>query len=253
MRRLALIAALILLAAPQARAADPQPGDACSTANQTMITGGAENSGTRDFLICNVPSFPTWTAETASSAIGWGGVTYGNGQFVAVSGFGTHVMTSLDGVTWTAAQTVPAAGYFGVTYGNGLFVAVAGNGPYVMTSPDGITWTTQTGVAYWLGCRHLRQRPVRRGGSRHRRREPGDDFARRHHLDGQTAAEANIWYSVTYGNGLFVAVAGSGTHRVMTSPDGITWTARTAAAASSWYGVTYGNGLFVAVADTADV
>lgn len=33
----------------------------------------------------------------------------------------------------------------------------------------------------------------------------------------QTAAEANGWRSVTYGNGLFVAVAWDGTHRVMTS------------------------------------
>ena len=36
----------------------------------------------------------------------------------------------------------------------------------------------------------------------------------------------------------------------MTSPDGITWTARTAAEANGWYSVTYGNGLFVAVAYT---
>ncbi|GAB3034168.1 hypothetical protein GCM10027185_40020 [Spirosoma pulveris] len=53
---------------------------------------------------------------------------------------------------------------------------------------------------------------------------------------------------MTYGNGLFVAVAGDGTNRVMTSPDGITWTARTAAENNSWYSVTYGNGQFVAVA-----
>jgi TctA family transporter len=33
----------------------------------------------------------------------------------------------------------------------------------------------------------------------------------------QTAAEANAWTSVTYGNGLFVAVSANGTHRVMTS------------------------------------
>jgi len=63
----------------------------------------------------------------------------------------------------------------------------------------------------------------------------------------RAAAEANSWNGVTYGNGLFVAVAGSGTNRVMTSPDGITWTARAAAEANSWVGVTYGNGLFVAV------
>ena len=61
------------------------------------------------------------------------------------------------------------------------------------------------------------------------------------------ASEANQWRSVTYGNGLFVAVSISGTNRVMTSPDGITWTARSASEANSWYSVTYGNGLFVAV------
>jgi hypothetical protein len=62
------------------------------------------------------------------------------------------------------------------------------------------------------------------------------------------AAQANEWRSVAYGNGLFVAVANTGTNRVMTSPDGIFWTARTAAEANQWYSVTYGNGLFVAVA-----
>jgi hypothetical protein len=65
----------------------------------------------------------------------------------------------------------------------------------------------------------------------------------------RTSAADNQWFSVTYGNGLFVAVAQSGTgNRVMTSPDGITWTARTSAADNQWYSVTYGNGLFVAVA-----
>src|SRR5688572_11845637 len=67
----------------------------------------------------------------------------------------------------------------------------------------------------------------------------------------RTSAADNTWNSVTYGNGLFVAVASSGTgNRVMTSPDGITWTARTSAADNNWTSVTYGNGLFVAVANS---
>ena len=66
----------------------------------------------------------------------------------------------------------------------------------------------------------------------------------------ETAAENNSWNGVTYGNGLFVAVASSGTNRIMTSPDGITWTARTAPEANAWKSITYGNGLFVAVATT---
>jgi hypothetical protein len=65
----------------------------------------------------------------------------------------------------------------------------------------------------------------------------------------RTSAADNIWTSVAYGNGLFVAVANSGSgNRVMTSPDGITWTSRTSAADNAWFGVTYGNGVFVAVA-----
>ena len=64
----------------------------------------------------------------------------------------------------------------------------------------------------------------------------------------RSASHVRTWRQVTYGNGLFVAVASSGTNRVMTSPDGITWTAQSTHEANSWQGVTYGNGLFVAVA-----
>ena len=62
----------------------------------------------------------------------------------------------------------------------------------------------------------------------------------------RNASHSNTWRSVTYGNGLFVAVSSDG--GVMTSPDGINWTARSAAVISAWQSVTYGNGLFVAVA-----
>jgi predicted RecA/RadA family phage recombinase len=64
----------------------------------------------------------------------------------------------------------------------------------------------------------------------------------------RTSASDNSWRSVTYGNGLFVAVSSDGSgDRVMTSPDGINWTSQTSAADKSWQSVTYGNGLFVAV------
>jgi hypothetical protein len=72
----------------------------------------------------------------------------------------------------------------------------------------------------------------------------------------RTSAADNEWYSVTYGNGLFVAVMSTAEeavdsgNRVMTSPDGITWTSQTSAADNSWRSVTYGNGLFVAVSSS---
>ena len=46
----------------------------------------------------------------------------------------------------------------------------------------------------------------------------------------------------------FVAVAEDGTNQVMTSPDGINWTAQAEAVQASWVSVTFGNGLFVSVA-----
>jgi hypothetical protein len=53
--------------------------------------------------------------------------------------------------------------------------------------------------------------------------------------------------------GLFCAVSfdGSG-NRVMTSPDGITWTSRTSAANNQWLSVTWAKelGLFCAVSKT---
>ena len=63
----------------------------------------------------------------------------------------------------------------------------------------------------------------------------------------RAAAEANLWQSVAYGDGVWVAVSDNGTNRVMTSPDGVTWTSRAAAEANPWRSVAYGNGVWVAV------
>ena len=62
--------------------------------------------------------------------------------------------------------------------------------------------------------------------------------------------EALMRANDVYAGGQFVAVAEDGANRVMTSPDGVTWTLRTAASASGWYSVTYGNGTYVATAWT---
>ena len=60
------------------------------------------------------------------------------------------------------------------------------------------------------------------------------------------------WQSVTYGDGVFVAVAYSSSIAA-TSPDGITWTQRTLPTSASWSSVTYGNGVFVAVAQSSTI
>ena len=76
---------------------------------------------------------------------------------------------------------------------------------------------------------------------------PGIDWVSRN------SAAGNEWTSVTYGNSLFVAVAQTGSsNRVMTSPDGASWTSRTTPETSgqTWRSVTYGNGVYVAVTNT---
>ncbi len=58
-----------------------------------------------------------------------------------------------------------------------------------------------------------------------------------------------LWKDVTYGNGLYVAVGEFGSTSVMTSPDGVAWTARSSPTSPNWNSVAYGNGLFVAVSN----
>jgi hypothetical protein len=80
-----------------------------------------------------------------------------------------------------------------------------------------------------------------------------------HNASGSSGSEAGaIWTlrvpgfnnlnSVTYGNGLFVAVGGSrDSSTILISRDGVTWTQRTSPTRSWLRDVTYGNGRFVAV------
>jgi hypothetical protein len=55
--------------------------------------------------------------------------------------------------------------------------------------------------------------------------------------------------AIAYGAGLFVAInTNYPGYRVMTSPDGITWTMRATPADNSWRGIYWNGSLFVAVA-----
>jgi hypothetical protein len=81
------------------------------------------------------------TAYSISGQPGAKAVGYGNGLFVAVSGFGTYkIRTSPDGVTWTVQTAPTGTGDLSeISYQNGCFVA-RGKGT-IITSTDGITWT----------------------------------------------------------------------------------------------------------------
>lgn len=125
-------------------------------------------------------------------------------------GASSTIQYSSDGITWTSAGNL---GVEYVAFGNGLFVAVGY--ATVLGVPTSFIYTSVDGIN-WTS---------------------------------RTPSEAMWFQDISYGNGLFVAVARSGTNRIMTSPDGITWTSRTTAISPTFSGVTYGNGIWVAFAD----
>jgi hypothetical protein len=215
------------------------------------------------------PDGITWTSRTPAADNQWNSIRYGAGLFVAVSttGTGNRVMTSPNGITWTARTSAADNNWWGLTYGNGTFVAVAGSGSgiRVMTSeslvpPTASTWTSRSmspgsGVAVAYGNGTFVSVSAGQTGVVRTSTDGGITWT------AHDASANSQWDSITYGNGLFVAVScgdtvtfgcnTSAATRVMTSPDGITWTSRTASSNTSWYSVTYGNGLFVAVAQAA--
>ena len=68
----------------------------------------------------------------------------------------------------------------------------------------------------------------------------------------RTLPVSGSWYSVTYGNGVFVAISYNSAIAA-TSPDGITWTQRTLPVSDKWYFVAYGGGVFVAVSSGSTI
>ncbi len=123
--------------------------------------------------------------------------------------------TNNAGITWVGQSGAAAQQWRGLAYGNCTFVAVA-----IATATNNVMYSTDGGVTWTYAT-----------------------------------AGSFYWRAVTFGDGLFVAVASqfiatSSAYFISTSPDGVFWTTRLAPATNAWFGVTYGNGLFVAVATT---
>jgi len=156
-----------------------------------------------------IGSAENWYPNSPGS-LPFSGIAYGNGRFVAISNGSTTLRHSTDGISWNSV-TVGSLGLSGIVYANGKFVAVGGQ----------------------LSDNFITNVEVSTDGISWTRYNPAFEIQAK---------------SITYGNGLFVAVAFGGPgNRVMTSPDGINWTQRTPSANNDWQSVAYGNGKFVAV------
>ena len=204
-----------------------------------------------------------WDARTSDGPVNmtdcaWGEASNGTRLFVIVSADESDdVAVSRDGgLNWTTEDvSVGGKRWRGIAFGADLFVAVgdgatANSFSCIMTSPGlgaPITWTQRTSPSK----RHWRG--ITFGESIFVAvgySIASDTDTVMTSPDGITwtarTAIAGDWEDVAYGGGTFVAVRSSGATRVMTSLDGITWTARTVSL-KSWRRIAYGDGFFVAV------
>jgi uncharacterized delta-60 repeat protein len=195
----------------------------------------------------------TWTSSTSGPTYDLYAATFGNNTFVSVGTRGT-ILTSTDGASWTNADLGTTGNYFyGAAYGNNTFVVVgdAGEGGRsIFTSSDGITWSNNTpSGTEWISTLWS----VTFGN--------GTFVAVGSSGAIVTSTDGIDWTSndfgtydnlnaVAFGNGVFVAVGSSGT--ILTSSNGIDWTSRDSGSSNTFYGVTFGNNTFVAVGDAGD-
>ena len=216
----------------------------------------------------------SWTARTSSNESNtWFSVCWSPALtlFVAVATTGTNrVMTSPDGINWTArTPSVDTNEWRSVCWSPelGLFAAVAigatASARRVMFSSDGINWTARVTSDDTQYFQSICWSPllesfvaVTTGSYR------VHVFTRPSIGNGTTplinencyGVSANQWQNVCWSPQLtlFAAVAtGSGSNRVMTSKDGVNWTARLSAVeTNSWVSICWSPelSLFVATA-----
>ncbi len=204
------------------------------------------------------PCFTTWMQGSMSSSQPWGGIAYGNGKFVVVSG--SVAATSSDGLAWTERALPRTQNWGAIAFGNNLFVALA-NGDWATgnpgstakyaTSPDGATWTERTlPISSWW-------KSLAFGGGTFVALIDGSSGAYTS-TDGinwtqRTLPTSGYWYSVASDGGShFVAPSLNGSCAVYSADGGSTWTKSTGnlPGGSYWGLISYGNGTFIAMTST---
>lgn len=231
----------------------------------------------------------SWTPSSPLNSANFRSICFGNNIFVAIASNGTtttQIYTSPDGITWTARTSPNAQAWQSVCYAEniGFFVAVANNGAVaaqIMTSPNGITWSaaTSSSATTWTSvCRSSNLSGMTSGNLYVAVAAVATTTCVMSSITGTgtwtartgIAATGGGWRSICWADGiglgtistnstygLFVAVSNSTNAAacVMTSPNGITWTARTASSATSWNSVCWSETieLLVAVAGNGTV
>jgi len=150
-------------------------------------------------------SLPSWsqslgTVTTPLSGATWQSVTYGNNMFMAMPNGGTVGATSTNGLTWTSIALPSTVGsYTDVAYGNNYWVALG-----TSSGSSVAIYSNSAGKSWYTS---------------------------------NLPATYN-WTSISYGNGIFCAIASNSTQTTSTP---------VTVSSAKWNAVRYGNGLLVAL------
>jgi len=208
-----------------------------STFFDTLTFGNDKFVGGCEFLklVYSLNSGSNWAQATTGAWPVFTGSTFGKGVYL-LTGSGNSAMNiwrSTNATTWVGVNVKLSLDQ--VVYGNGIFAV--------------LNWCGMGSISTAYSCGYAGQVALMTSS------DLGLTWTQR------TVANTHRWTKIAYGNGQFVAVseaypfavAAETKKRVMTSPDGITWTSRTIpdeAILNVWSDITYGNGLFVAISNS---
>lgn len=235
------------------RLADSEFSTNVATPRSALLTNGRSMYDTiGKFLATN------WVSKNSVVPLNnWTALAYSEprDQIVALASTGTdRYMYSSDANNWVVVGGVPANSWRSVTYCDGIdrYVAVSTDGATRAMYMAAHTWQPVTvPLGEWLSVawsQPLNTLVAVGAGVIMYSTDGGATWA------GVTPPEANTWNQVIWttnrdgSNGKFVAVAGDGNNRVMTSPDGVTWAVRDCPS-EQWYSVAWNGERYVAISN----
>jgi len=187
--------------------------------------------------ILTSPDLINWTLKaTIGSSTQLTGIVYGNNLYV-VCGDDGSIFTSPDLVAWTIRNsTAPiTVDFIKIKFLNGIFFAISSEKP-IYYSSDCITWATFTSASLF-DIIYENNLFVTVGSNVVSRSIDGITWS-------QQTITSTYLRSVIYANNLFVAIGDGG--KIISSPDGITWTVRDSDGCTDvLYDIIYDNNIFL--------
>lgn len=212
-----------------------------------LVTGAIIITEGNSVTIENFPSQSLITATGLLKGSGDGTISAAVAGTDYAAASHTHKIEDVNGLDSAmllknVSIALPSGTWYDICYGEDRFVAVGDE--VIAYSLDGFSWHLATSYP-----EYTRWGLVRYGNGKFIAM-PNSAAMVAYSIDGITWTSATLpfssnWYSLCYGGGKFVALAGN--DQTVYSSDGITWTQGSMPDTSNWRAVCYGNGKFVAV------